>query len=336
MRPVPDDVRELVVECHENRFVPRSQTLLAVWSLLNVPRISFLISRFAPDILHAHDVFCYGPFAYFSGYKYIVTPWGSDVLVVPTKSRILAFAIRLIIKRAALLLCEGGAFLSERLTELGASPPRTKTFFFGVDTSFFKPDEEARRIRTRLGIDEGTVIISTRRLKPIYDIPTLLRAAVEVLKHHPKTTFIIAGSGPEAPKLQSLAMRFGLGERVIFTGAFSRDEVRELLAASDIYVSTALSDSGIAISTLEAMSSGLPAIVTDFGDNSAWIREGENGFLFKPEDHQDLAKKIGSLIENEAQRRVVGMKNRTVVAEKADCYSELEKVDGIYLSFLGS
>ncbi len=103
----------------------------------------------------------------------------------------------------------------------------------------------------------------------------------------------------------------------------------------DVYVSTSLSDAGLAASTAEAMACGLPVVITDFGDNRKWIEDGESGFIVPLKDPKALAEKIIYLLKNKDIRREFGMRNRKIIEEKNNYYREMEKMENSYIELTG-
>jgi len=98
----------------------------------------------------------------------------------------------------------------------------------------------------------------------------------------------------------------------------------------DVYVSTSLSDAGIAASTAEAMACRLPVVVTDVADNKKWVDNGVNGFVVPIKDPKSLAEKIIYLLQNENIRKKFGKINRKIIEEKNNYYKEMKKMEDIY------
>ncbi|GAH34462.1 unnamed protein product, partial [marine sediment metagenome] len=136
------------------------------------------------------------------------------------------------------------------------------------------------------------MIISFRSLEPIYDVESLIKAIPSVLKEIPSAKFIVAGDGEQRKYLENLGVSLGISGSIRFVGFVENDELPQYLASADVYVSTSLSDAGIAVSTAEAMACGLPVVITDFGDNRKWVENGINGFLVPPKSPEALASKI--------------------------------------------
>lgn len=61
----------------------------------------------------------------------------------------------------------------------------------------------------------------------------------------------------------------------------------------------------------EAMSCGLPAVCSDVCDNPLIVQEGVNGFLFDPNNTEDMAQKIEKMVMlNDAEKKRMSLSNR--------------------------
>jgi len=293
------------------------------------------IRRLKPHLLHAHDALGYGFWgALCRFHPFVITPWGSDVVVSPGKSWFFKWSVQFALKNADFLTCDADHLVGT-LTALGANPNKIQVIYFGVDTKKFAPAAPDGNLRARLGIAANApVVISLRHLNPIYDIESLVRAAPLVLEKIPDARFIIAGNGTLRFQLEQLATALGIAEQLKFVGAIPNHELPDYLTLSDVYVSTSLSDGGLAASTAEAMACALPVIITDFGDNRQWVTDGKGGFLIPLRNPAVLADKIVYLLENAETRRQFGAFNRQVILERNDYYTEMAKVERIYQNLL--
>jgi glycosyltransferase involved in cell wall biosynthesis len=297
---------------------------------LNLMKIRKEIKKIKPDIIHAQCVTSYGKLA---GFLYfhplVITAWGSDILINPHESLTAKIGTKYVLKKADLITCDA-EHMKEAMIKLGANPSKIKIINFGIDTQKFCPGEESKELRNKLGTLGLLTVISLRRLEPIYNIETLIRAIPLVLKEVPETRFIIAGTGSQEKQLKNLSRTLKIDEKVEFIGWVSNDSLPDYLRTSDIYVSTSLSDGGIASSTAEAMACGLPIVITDFGDNRKWIEDGENGFIVPTKNPEFLAKKIIYLLKNEDVRKKIGEQGRKTIKERNDYRVEMSKMEEIY------
>ncbi len=282
-----------------------------------------MLKEIKPDILHAHFIMETTLLGATSGFHpFVVTPWGSDILVAPQKSKIARWIVKYVLKRADLITCDA-EHIKVPLVKLGADPQKIKVIYFGVDTKKFKP-------RQTDNTNGSLTVISLRRLSPIYDVGTLINAIPMVLRDFPTTKFVIAGDGIQKEKLTNLVKTLGVLDSVRFVGWVSPDELPKYLNSADIYVSTSLSDAGLASSTSEAMACGLPVIITDFGDNRKWVKDGVNGFIIPLKNPETLASKITSLIKDKEMRKRFGKINREIITERNDWGREMGKMDNLY------
>src|SRR6266542_4866805 len=150
-------------------FFPLPQIGGRLGYLLAVPFLSRLIDRLHPTVIHAHYATSYGAMTALAAPRSIpvvLTCWGSDVLIDPSRSRLLRSAAKIALRRATLV--SSMAFhMTDRLLALGVPPKRILTLPFGADLETFTC-HGARDIRYRL--------ITTRALEPQYNGDLLLRA----------------------------------------------------------------------------------------------------------------------------------------------------------------
>ena len=299
----------------------------------SIYRIKTLIKKMEPDILHAHYVTNYGLFGALCNFNpFVITAWGSDILIVP-ESRLISAIKRYIatytLKKADSVTCDA-EHMKETMKRFGVPEEKIKLIYFGIDTRRFSPGQKSEKLKVRLGVYNSPTIMSLRNLKPVYDVESLVKSVPLVLKEIPESKFIIAGKGPEEERLKELAKSLGVSDSVKFIGFIPNDELPEYLNSMDVYVSTSLSDAGIAASTAEAMSCGLPVIVTDVADNKEWVEDGITGFVVPTKDPKLLAEKIIYLLQNENVRKKFGKISRKIIEERNNYHKEMGKMEKIY------
>lgn len=313
------------------RFGPKIRIInYLINSLPLLLQFKRLVKDIDPDIIHAHYIMETALLGAASGFHpLVVTAWGSDILIAPRKSRISRWMAQYILKRADLITTDGN-HMEKPLMELGADPKKTKIVYFGVDIRKFKPGKKDERLSQELGVAKSPTIISLRRLEPLYDVVSLITAAPQALKEVPEAKFLLIEKGSEEVRLKQLAESLGISDSVRFVGWVPGDKLPQYIALGDIYVSTSLSDAGLASSTAEAMACGLPVIITDFGDNRSWVEDGVNGFLIPLKDPQALASKIIHLLQNGELRKQFGRANRQIIEERNNWEKEMGKMGKLY------
>lgn len=320
------------VELHVlKRFGPKTRTInYLINSLPLMLQFKRLIKNIDPDVIHAHYIMETTLLGAASGFHpFVVTAWGSDVLSAPQKSKVSRWMAKYLLKRADLITTDG-EHVKKPLMELGADPQKIKIIYFGVDTQKFKPGQKDERLRKALGVLNSPTIISLRRFEPIYNVESLIKAVPLVLREVPEAKFLLIEKGSEEAKLKQLAESLGVSNSVKFVGWVPGDELPRYMASADICVSTSLSDAGLAASTAEAMACGLPVIITDFGDNRTWVKDGVNGFLIPLKDPEALASKIVCLLQKEDLRKKFGQANRQIIEERNNWRKEMAKMGKLY------
>ncbi len=297
-------------------------------------KVRCLIKEIAPDILHSHYAGVNGLLGTLSGFHpHLVTAWGSDVLLARA-SIVKRPLLKFILHRADLITCDA-EHMRHAMEKLGLSSEKIERINFGIETDKFFRQDSDRKVREKYDLGDDPSVISLRNLEPIYDVETLMRAIPEILKNIPKAKFIIAGTGSQEQFLKSLASQLGVAGSIRFMGRYNHDILAKYLNAAHVYVSTSLSDAGISASTAEAMACELPVVITDSGENSLWVRNGENGFLVPVKEPDILAEKIVRLLKEEELRRQLGSLGRKIIQENNDYYNEMAKMGALYQQLSG-
>jgi glycosyltransferase involved in cell wall biosynthesis len=260
----------------------------------------------------------------------IVTIHGSDFRMAMDSSFLLRKLFLYVCRRARHITCVSEIQRKE-IAQLGIEGAKISVFPMGIDESFL----EAGRSRERDLKHRPLTILSNRNLLPIYNVSLLIRAIPVVIKEEPKARFIIAGEGPERENIEKEAEDLNISSSVQFLGRVPHEKMPNILAQTDIYVSTSLYD-GTSISLLEAMGSGAFPIVTDIPANREWIVNGENGFLVPTDEEGVLANRIIDAIRNQALLEKSRKNNLFTIEEKAVWRVNIKKVEEVYTGFLSS
>jgi glycosyltransferase involved in cell wall biosynthesis len=148
--------------------------------------------------------------------------------------------------------------------------------------------------------DDAYVIGAVTRLVRIKCVDTVIRAVKTVSERDPRAYLVIVGTGPEEERLKRLAHELGVHNRVRFAG-FRRD-IPDCLRSFDAFVSVSLSE-GLGLNVLEAMATGLPAVVTGVGGVLDFARDGENVLIVPVESADAVADRLLRLM---ADRELAG------------------------------
>jgi sugar transferase (PEP-CTERM/EpsH1 system associated) len=243
-------------------------------------------------------------------------------------------------RRLAFELADRVLSVSRQLRDLhaartGFSADKITVIHNGVNRERFFPDPAARaRMRAELGISADEFCIGcVGNLSKVKDYPTLLAAVAELDKSCRDWRLVIIGEGPERAQLEGVINAHPeWKQRVSLLGLNNR--VPELLNAMDVYVLSSVFE-GISNSLLEAMATGLPAVVSDTGGNPEVVVDGECGLLFAPGNGQRLAEHLLALRAQPEQRVELGRKALDRVREEFSLDGMVRKYAQVYQS-LGS
>jgi glycosyltransferase involved in cell wall biosynthesis len=150
---------------------------------------------------------------------------------------------------------------------------------------------------------KGFTLLYVGRLVPLKDHATLLQAVALARAYHPGVQLWIVGDGPLELKLRSLTNELGLNDTVTFFG--EQADVSPFLLAADLFVSSSVTE-GLPVSLLEAMSVGLPAVVTDVGGMGEIARLSGAVTLVRSSDPQGMAAGLCEAIVRQQELPKIG------------------------------
>ena len=259
----------------------------------------------------------------------VMTAWGSDILIDPNKNCLSKLLTEYTLRKADLII-DDGKNIEKAMVRLGVASSKIRTISFGIDIQKFSLPQQNEKPSKESNPKDHFSVISLRNFEPVYNLETLIESIPLVLKELPSVKFILIGRGSEEKKIKILAEELGIFKSIQFVGWIPNEETAQHLKTADVYVSTSLSDGGLAVSTAEAMACGLPVIVTDSGDNKLWIEDGENGFVVPIKNPEAIANRVIHLLKNKSMRSKFGEINRGKIEENYNYFKEMNKVKKLY------
>ena len=202
-------------------------------------------------------------------------------------------------------------FVRQDLMARGFSPEQLVTVPNGID---MPPEMET---------SDDNFILFVGRLVGTKGLPYLLKAMKTV-----DSKLVICGGGPDLDKLQRMAGKLGLKDKVKFPGRVSEQEKHKLFSSCSLFVLPSIYES-FGIAAAEAMSYGKPVVASNVGGLPEVVKGG--GMLANPKDPEDLAKQITHLLNDPEKRKLLGIKAK----ELASGYTwdrSAEQMDNLYQS----
>jgi len=160
---------------------------------------------------------------------------------------------------------------------------------FGVRTEIVPNIVDLERFFPDPARTPGRHLVVTRNLEEIYDIPTALRAFLQLRQAYPDATLTVAGSGPQLDALRSLAHALGIDSAVAFTGRLDNERMADLYRSADLMLNPSTADN-MPNSLLEAMASGVPVVSTNVGGIPHLVCDRVNALLVPPRDPTAMAR----------------------------------------------
>ncbi len=175
------------------------------------------------------------------------------------------------------------------------------------------------------------VVVNVGRLTIQKGLPNLLHAAKEVIKHNPKTLFLIVGSGEQYYELITLAANLGIGQNVLFTDFQRGKRWRDAYGVADLFVMPSVSEP-FGLTPLEAIGYGTPAMVTYQSGVSEVLT---NCLKVDFWDVKEMANQITAVVQNDALRDTLHA-NSYKEYERMSWANASHKVEQVYEKHLAA
>jgi len=192
------------------------------------------------------------------------------------------------------------------------------------------------QLKSKIGIPQDAALVSTiGPFKPQKNLKDFIRVAKLVCDKHESCRFVIVGDGEQRNELERMIADLSIKSRVVMTGWLKQVDLETILSASEVFVLTSLWE-GLPRSLVEAMSLGLAAVCYQTHGILDLIKDGENGFLFKPGEIEPMARQIYRILEHEGMRRTVGKAAASSIGEEFDIDHMVRQQETLYQDLLAS
>jgi teichuronic acid biosynthesis glycosyltransferase TuaC len=245
------------------------------------------------DAIDAHYFYPDGVAAVMLG-KYfnkpvVVTARGTDINLIPQFAlprKMLLWAANH--AQGMVTVCNA---LRDEMIGLGIDGKSIVALRNGVDLERFQPMDR-KAARAKLGLEHFTVVsVGVLDPRKAHDL------TIGALALLPDVHLMIAGIGPEREKLEALAARIGVADRVKFLGAVAQTDLKEYYNASDAMV-LASSREGWANVLLESMACGTPVVASNVWGTPEVVAAPEAGVLMPERTAQGIADALTTLRAN--------------------------------------
>ena len=202
-----------------------------------------------------------------------------------------------------------------------------------VDTYMFSPKPELRKLgRETWCLPEAKfnfLLVGSLYYPKGFHIA--IRSFGELLKNNIDANLLIAGSGNRKNEqlLRKIAISSGLaiGENIRFLGEIPHSDLPLLYNAADVFLMPSLFIEVLPYTLIEAMSCGLPCIVSKLGGNIE--AAGETGIMVPAGDDKSMTKAMIDLVQNKQKRINLGHHSRKRVEEFFSDRAAYNKIKGL-------
>ncbi|MGB8981812.1 MAG: glycosyltransferase [Anaerolineales bacterium] len=196
----------------------------------------------------------------------------------------------------------------------------------GVDLRQFHQAEPLPRAEFGF-TDQDILLVYAGRVAPEKNISFLLQSFAGIAQLIPNVYLLIVGGGKKQfeEELQDLIVQLGIASRVRSIGMTSYQEIPSYLTMCDIFVTTSVAET-FGMTTVEAMSAGLPIMGIHSAGTSDIVEDGRTGFL-STEDVAAFTAKLTYLCLHPSRRKEMG-----AAAREASKQYDIERTTNILLS----
>jgi glycosyltransferase involved in cell wall biosynthesis len=249
-------------------------------------------------------------------FRHVLSVHAADVYLLAKLPLGRALA-RYVLERCDAVFADG-SHVAERLDHLLGYPAGAMIQPMGANRELF---------RTALPLDDGEVefadgyLLFFGRFSEKKGIVYLLRALPRILERHGALGLVVIGYGALEEDLRAEAARLGISSKVLFAGRRPHAEIARYLRSCRLAVVPSIIDSngdteGMPTVVVEAMSAGVRVVASAVDGIPDVVRHGENGWLCREKDPEDLAEKILDALEDPP-----GSPVEQAVAETAERFS---------------
>jgi glycosyltransferase involved in cell wall biosynthesis/predicted glycoside hydrolase/deacetylase ChbG (UPF0249 family) len=213
-----------------------------------------------------------------------------------------------------------GERMRDELVSRGVPSDKITIVPNGVDVDRFVPLPRDADCAASLGIDADQVVIGYVSSLSTYEgVQYLVQAIADLLHRGLDVRGVIVGDGAERERLVQYATSLGIADRVAFTGRVPHEDVLRYYSLIDIFVVPRTADRVCGLVTplkpYEAMAAARAVVVSRVDALTEIVQNGMTGLVFEPENAEDLANVLESLVLDDARRDALGQAARQWACE---------------------
>jgi glycosyltransferase involved in cell wall biosynthesis len=307
-------------------LAPRAELdLSAAW------RLSRVIKRLKPDVVHAHD-------AHGTAMASLALSLGATT---PAPALIVSRRVDFHLRsnsfsrwkhRQVDCFIAASEAIHKMLVADGVPPERTTTVHEGIDLDHVNAEPPVNVHAEFWLPHDAPVVGNVAALVPHKGQRHLVEAAHLVVRDLPDARFLILGEGELREPLERLIRDYHLEKHVLLPGF--RTDVLGCIKGFDLFVMSSVTE-GLGTSLLDAMACSRAVVATRAGGIPEIVEDGRTGTLVNTRDHAALAREIVRLLRDEALRGQMGEAGRARVAERFTVERMVSETAAVYERVVG-
>lgn len=218
-----------------------------------------------------------------------------------------------------------GSEAAAKIAREVCDPNKIRKLGYGVPLDGFNPKKKSEKLREKLGVESGLLILYVGRFGKRKGVEYLLQAFDLARKELENAKLVIVGKGPKEKTYRKIMKKLNLEDRVRIEGLKPKKELQKFYASCDFTVFPSVRDESFGRVIPEAMASGKPYIATEIPGFNEVFERG-TGFLVPPKDSESLSEKMIELGSDEKLRREFGKKGRKTTVKKFNWNKIIDKI----------
>ena len=308
--------------------IPIVREINPVFDLCSIIKLTFLIKKIKPDVIHAHSAKA-GVIARISSLffkiKVLYTPHAFSYLSAKNKfKRFLYLTVEKILRtKNTIILATSNSEKNQAIQIVGYDKKKVFVLENAIDKNTIGEDKNLEKT-----LKGRTYVCTVGRPSFQKNLEMLIRAFEGVAQNNFKVHLFIIGAGEYSPrkdKIIQMINKRNLNNRVTILPWVSRKQVQTYIKNAKLYVSSSRYE-GMPYSVIESMALSTPSVLTNVDGNRDLVIDKKSGFLVEVDDDVEMANKIISLLTESKLRNEFALQAKKLFAQNHLLSDYLQKL----------
>lgn len=304
------------------------RSISPVQDTIGLIKMISIIKKEKPGVIHTHSAkggFLGRLAAKFTGNKVIYTPHGFSYMSFTGVKRVLFYSLEMLAgKWTSMVMAVSYSEANRAIFEVGIRPEKVKVILNAIPVPDLKVREEKPCVKI------GMIGRLTYQKNPLL----FLEVAYTMLQKNPNLEFSILGAGLHdhlTTEINEFLEAHQMKDKIQLLQWGNQGTSKRFLEETDVFVMTSVFE-GLPYSLVEAMSMGIPCVVSKVDGNTDVIHNNENGFAcFCVEE---FCEKIENLISNDVLRVNIGEAGYNYINRFHNIHKNISSLENLYFSVM--